>query len=189
MEALPPPALTPCEHAPAIQMSEDAGTICVFIDTSKSTVGGRGVAILSKPMRGGKHCVDFTMGAGEGHKYEGNLMVGLCIPTLDVSDQLLFDHSRGKQFYGVDNLASLKFFGPSGRREEWNGRPKKIKEDAIVGLAVDLDLGTLDVYVQGKLAGRASTDIPTDRELCWAVGCWANNGDGVRAVAKPWPSA
>ena len=172
--------------------SSDKTTVC-------STGHHTGTAICSNIMRVGKHSVSFNVINQSG---ASGILIGIMRPTTkDITsmehchpvahDLSMFSLRDYESLYNnnVDCCLLSTFNGRAFCKRwkvhsqtdinDWEGKEETRETSFKIGMVLDLDEGTLDLYKNGRRLGTLMSGLVG--EYCWVVSL--HSGEGVKTVA------
>ena len=139
-----------------------------------------GTAVCKEPrMRSGKHYVEFTLVKGT------NCTIGVCKAEFDPEDRKLACATADGWGYSA-RLGNLHHntLRPTTR---WTGQ-KAAREGNVIGMLLNMDLGSLTVYHDGVKTGElVRSGLPKYDSLIWMV--QLTDGAEVRIAKKDPPSS
>ncbi len=165
----------------------------------QSAVCGSGV------MRAGKHYAEFTIATEGCHTVQGvpyvKVKMGVVGASFDPRDRFFCQIFTLQPRVAYTSADGHMFCGYSGRyrhgrgdrpyecrsrelQTDWPGCPGSVRPGDVIGLLLDVDAGSLDVYLNGTRCGRMIVSGLT-QPLRWAVDLGPNSG--VRVTMKPPP--
>jgi hypothetical protein len=129
-------------------------------------------------MRSGKNYAEFTLVKG------ANSTLGVCRSTFDPRDTKLA--CTTKDGWGYNARSGYSHHNTARATERWTGQ-KPAREGMVVGLLLDMDLGTLSVYHDGVRVGDMVRAGLKYENLTWMV--QLTDGAEVRVEKKDPPAA